>query len=80
MMSKIDDGRRKMPKLKCPYCDKRVADLPSKDIKNISNLVKENEIEDNDIVLKCMHCGNIIGFRLLILKETRHSKCIPILK
>lgn len=80
-MKSNDDGRRKMPKLKCPYCNKRVIDLPNKEFKNTFSLVKANDIEEFDAVLKCLHCGKIIGFRLPILKSNNiNAKCIPILK
>lgn len=79
-MNRIDDGRRKMPKLKCPYCNKRVCDLPNTALKNSCTLIETNEIGEDDIVLKCLHCGNIIGFRTSILKEINNLKCIPILE
>ena len=69
-----------MPKLKCPCCNKRVIDLPDKDLKNNCKLVRTKEIVDSDIILKCLHCGNLIGFRLTLYEKINSMECIPILK
>ena len=79
-MNRLDDGRRKMPKLKCPHCNKRVIDLPNKELKNNCTLIKTNEICKDDIILKCLHCGKIIGLRTSILRKINNTKCIPIFK
>ena len=60
-----DDGRRLLPKIKCPYCCKRFGDLPSRELKNHSELVTKDNIElKKDIVLQCPHCRNIVGLRI----------------
>ena len=60
-----DDGRRSLPKIKCPYCGKRFGDFPSKELKNQSELVTKNYIEINkDIILQCPHCNKIVGLRI----------------
>lgn len=63
-MGRIDDGRRKMPKLYCPYCSKRFGDVPNKEIKNISQLLKRDYISANDFILECPHCHNFVGLRI----------------
>ena len=38
-MNRQNDGRKNMPKLNCPYCGKRFADVPNAQFKNKSHLV-----------------------------------------
>lgn len=60
-----DDGRRHLPKMKCPYCYKRFGDLPNRELKNRSKLVTKDQIViSKDIVLQCPHCHNFVGLRI----------------
>ena len=64
----IDDARRKMSKLKCPYCHKRVADLATKDLRNISTLERYEgtQVSNLDIILECPHCHHFVVFSMKI--------------
>lgn len=72
----MDDARRKMPKLKCPYCNKRVADLPSRELKNISTLecYKRVNLSTSDIVLECPHCHEFVVLRIVTIDKLIMSK------
>lgn len=65
----VDDTRRKMPKLKCPYCQKRVVDMATKELRNISALEKYEETNKSelDIVLECPHCHHFVLLQIKVL-------------
>ena len=57
-MNKRDDGRRHMPKSRCPYCDSRIVDSRTPTLKNSLQLT----ITDNaDYFIQCPKCKNIVG-------------------
>ena len=64
-MNKIDDGRRHMPKSRCPYCDSRVVDSRTPTLKNSLELTVTDSV---DYFIQCPKCRNIIG---LTFKTTR---------
>ena len=51
-----DDGRRKMPKLKCPYGNHRFADVSTASLRNNCQLIKLHETENPQFVLECPIC------------------------
>ena len=65
-MNRQNDGRKSMPKLNCPYCGKRFADVPNAQFKNKSQLVTMDKISADDFILECPHCH---------LKQENGSKC-----
>lgn len=74
----MHDGRKFMPKIKCPCCGKRIVDLPNKEYKNAA-IVRRYSAEmavSNAIILECPHCHEFVSlqfddlYRLLIPKET----------
>lgn len=73
----IDDMRRKMPKLKCPYCRKRVADLATKELKNFSTLERYEDIEKgyHDIILECPHCHRLVSLQIKRIGDLISNGC-----
>lgn len=63
-MNRQNDGRKSMPKLNCPYCGKRFADVPSAQFKNKSELVKLDNISADDFILECPHCHKKAGLHI----------------
>lgn len=61
MAERIDDGRRHMPKLKCPYGNHRFADVPDVAFRNDSELKRLSETSDADYILECPHCHRKVG-------------------
>lgn len=67
-----------MPKIKCPCCRKRIADLPNKEYKNaaIVKRYSKDQSENNAIILECPHCHEFVSLQLndfnsgIITKET----------
>lgn len=70
MVERIDDGRRKMPKMKCPYGNHRFADVADVMLRNDSELVKFSEGSDVDYVLECPHCHQKVGLYITPLHKT----------
>ena len=62
-----DDGRRYMPKLKCPYCNRRFVDVVDSRTKNESSVVKWEKNVDIDFVLECPHCHEKVGLIIATL-------------
>ena len=56
MAERTDDGRRYMPKLKCPYGNHRFADVPDVLLRNDSELKRLSEASDADYILECPYC------------------------
>ena len=77
-MNKPDDGRRSMPKLNCPYCGKRCADVPNAMFKNKSRLVKLDCVSENDYILECPHCHKKVGLHIDNIDFINTVKLIPI--
>ena len=58
---KNDDGRKNMPKSRCPYCDSRVVDSRTPTLKNSLELT----ITDSaDYFIQCPKCKNIVGLTI----------------
>ena len=53
MAERTDDGRRHMPKMKCPYGNHRFADVPDVALRNDSELKRLSEASDIDYILEC---------------------------
>ena len=63
-MNKRDDGRRHMPKSRCPYCDSRIVDSRTPTLKNSLQLT----ITDSaDYFIQCPKCKNIVGLTIKLL-------------
>ena len=66
-MNKRDDGRRHMPKSRCPYCDSRIVDSRTPTLKNSLQLT----ITDSaDYFIQCPKCKNIVGLTIKLLNNT----------
>ena len=50
MAERTNDGRRYMPKLKCPYGNHRFADVPDVLLRNDSELKRLSEASDADYI------------------------------
>lgn len=61
MAERIDDGRRYMPKLKCPYGNHRFADVPNVFLRNNSELRRFSEETSADFILECPRCHQKIA-------------------
>lgn len=59
-----NDGRKNMPKLSCPYCGRRCADVPNKEYKNKSQLVTMDNLSSDDYILECPHCHRKVGLHI----------------
>ena len=57
-----NDGRKNMPKSRCPYCDSRVVDSRTPTLKNSLELTVTDSA---DYFIQCPKCRNIVG---LIIK------------
>ena len=63
-MNKKDDGRRHMPKSRCPYCDSRIVDSRTPTLKNSLQLT----ITDSaDYFIQCPRCKKIVGLTIKLL-------------
>ena len=60
------DKRRKMPKLKCPHCGGRCADVADTKLKNQSVLTK-TESEPADFMIECPRCHKLFGLYIKVL-------------
>ena len=66
-MNNNNDGRRNMPKSRCPYCDSRVVDSRTPTLKN------SLELTGNDSAayfIQCPKCRNIIGLTFKAMQPT----------
>jgi len=59
--NRIDDGRRNMPKHKCPYCGKRTIDVGSKELWRDMEISKFDDKIHFDMVINCSICKGPIG-------------------
>ena len=51
-----DDGRRHMPKMKCPRCGGRAIDVANTSLRNASVLTQLSDTYDADYILECPRC------------------------
>ncbi len=61
-----NDNRRKMPKLNCPHCGGRCADVADAKLKNNSVLTK-TESEPADFMIECPRCHKLFGLYIKVL-------------
>lgn len=66
---KHDDGRRKMPKMRCPFCHARLLDVADAQLKNQSELLPLTAASHADYILECPACKNKIALSIKILHE-----------
>ena len=68
MAARIDDGRRYMPKMKCPYGNHRFADVPDIALRNDSELKRLSDASAIDYILECPICHQKVA---LVIKSLR---------
>lgn len=73
MAERTDDGRRHMPKLKCPYGNHRFADVPDVALRNDSELKCLSEASDADYILECPRCHQKVALCIKSL-HTRQTE------
>lgn len=56
-----NDGRKNMPKSRCPYCDSRVVDSRTPTLKNSLELTVTDSA---DYFIQCPKCKNIVGLTI----------------
>jgi uncharacterized protein with PIN domain len=66
-MNNNNDGRKKMPKSRCPYCDSRVVDSRTPTLKNSLELTVTDSA---DYFIQCPKCRNIIGLTFKTVQPT----------
>ena len=66
-----DDGRRSMPKLRCPHCGSRLLDVSDAKLKNQSELKPLTFAVHPDYVLKCPECKKDLALLIKSLHERR---------
>ena len=66
-MNNNNDGRKKMPKSRCPYCDSRVVDSRTPTLKNSLELTVADSA---DYFIQCPKCRNIIGLTFKAMQPT----------
>ena len=71
-MNNNNDGRKKMPKSRCPYCDSRVVDSRTPTLKNSLELTVTDSA---DYFIQCPKCRKIIG---LIIKTVQPSESLVV--
>ena len=64
---KYDDGRRLMPKIKCPYCNKRLADVANSKLRNESMIARISDLPVIDFIFECPHCHKMVALNLKCL-------------
>lgn len=60
MAQRKDDGRRKMPKSFCPYCNRRVMDSKTVELRQTIKLTTADD-EAAEHFIFCNHCSKLIG-------------------
>ena len=68
MAERTDDGRRYMPKMKCPYGNHRFADVPDVALRNDSELKRLSEASDIDYILECPTCHQKVALSIKALR------------
>ena len=56
-----NDGRKNMPKSRCPYCDSRVVDSRTPTLKNSLELTVTDSA---DYFIQCPKCRKIVGLTI----------------
>lgn len=60
MTQKQDDGRRKMPKSFCPYCNHRVMDSKTVKLRREVRITTATDEAAEHFII-CNHCSKLIG-------------------
>ena len=68
MAERTDDGRRYMPKMKCPYGNHRFADVPDLALRNDSELKRLSEAANIDYILECPRCHQKVALSIRVLR------------
>ena len=68
MAERTDDGRRYMPKMKCPYGNHRFADVPDLPLRNDSELKRLSEAANIDYILECPRCHQKVALSIRVLR------------
>ena len=66
-MNLNNDGRRKMPKSRCPYCDSRVVDSRTPTLKKSLELTVTDSA---DYFIQCPKCRKIVGLIIKTMQPT----------
>ncbi len=66
--NQIDDGCRKMPKSRCPYCQSRALDSQTVELKNRIRLVPRSSPEAEHFIV-CPNCHKTIGLLFLNIPD-----------
>lgn len=73
-----DDGRRNMPKMRCPFCHARLLDVSDVQLKNQSELKPLIFADHPDYILKCPECKKDLALLIKRLHERRaENKTYP---
>ena len=62
-----NDGRKNMPKSRCPYCDSRVVDSRTPTLKNSLELTVADSA---DYFIQCPKCRKIVGLIIKTMQPT----------
>ena len=76
--NQTDDGRRNMPKMRCPYCGSRLLDVSDAKLRNQSELKPLTSAGKADYVLECPKCKNALGLSIKTLHERRTENAVPV--
>ena len=68
MAERTNDGRRMMPKMKCPYGNHRFADVPDLALRNDSELKRLSEAANIDYILECPRCHQKVALSIRVLR------------
>ena len=60
------DNRKNLPKLKCPYCQSRCADVADAKLKN-NSVVSTLGAEPADYIMECPRCHKLFGLYIKVL-------------
>ena len=72
--NQTDDGRRAMPKLKCPLCGKRCVDVADAKLRNKSELKPLKVLPDADYIFECPHCHSPLALSIKNLRTSTSVK------
>ena len=62
----MTDNRKNQPKLKCPHCQSRCADVADVKLKN-SSMVSALGAEPADYIIECPRCHKLFGQYIKVL-------------
>lgn len=73
MAERTDDGRRHMPKLKCPYGNHRFADVPDVSLRNGSEPKRLSELSEADYIPECPRCHQKVDLCINLYTQDQPS-------